>query len=268
METFILNNGHAVPVLGSGTNSFAKTDGKYTGDTKDVLSAIRAGYRFFDTAEGYGNEEAIGKGIKESGIPREEFFITTKMATRKWGSDEEPHQNRETAREAIERSLKKLDTTYIDLYLIHMPWGNKEEAREVWDELTVWYEKGILRNIGVSNFTKDDMEDLLAYCRIRPAVNQIRINPDNKNEEMTEYLQEQGIVPMAWGPLRFEKGREDLSEIGEKYGKNWAQVILRYNFQKGFISIPKSHSFEHQKSNLEIFDFELTDEEMKRIEEL
>ncbi|MBQ1377075.1 MAG: aldo/keto reductase [Lachnospiraceae bacterium] len=268
MLTFTMNNGNQIPAVGSGTNSFAKTDGVYTGDTKDVVSAIRAGYRFFDTAESYGNEEAVGKGIKESGIPRDEFFICTKMATRKRGSDEPPHHSRETAREAVERSLKKLDTDYIDLYLIHMPWDNKEEAREVWAQLEDYYREGVLKNIGVSNFTIDDLSDLLAHCEIPPVVDQVRINPESKNTELIAYLKENNILPMAWGPLRFEQGRDVLTAIGEKYGKNWAQVILNYNCRKGYISIPKSHSFEHQKSNLEIFDFELTEEEIRTIDEL
>ena len=260
MEMMKLANGLEIPAVGSGTNSFAKIDGKYDGHTDEVVSAIKAGYRFFDTAESYGNEEAVGAGIIESGIGRENIFISTKMRTRNMGQDEASWKP-EDAVAAIERSLKKLKTDYIDLYLIHMPWGKPEETREIWKVFEEYYDRGVLKSIGVSNFTIPDLEDLLAHCRIRPMVDQVKIAPGSPNAELVAYMKANGIIPMAWGPLRFDLDKTHLKVIGEKYGKNWAQVVLRRNFQKGIVSIPKSHSFEHQKENLEIFDFELTEEE-------
>ena len=268
MEYFRLANGLEIPAIGSGTNSFAKVKGEvgstYDGHTDEVLSAIRAGYRFFDKAETYGNEEAIGNGIIESSIGRENIFISTKMRTRIMGQDTASWKP-EDAVAAIDRSLVKLKTDYIDLYLIHMPWGNDEEAAEIWKVLEDHYDRGVLKSIGVSNFTTDDLQYLLDHCRIRPMVNQVKIAPGRENEEMVEFCKANGIIPMAWGPLGFEKDKAPIQAIGEKYGKSWAQVVLRRNFQKGIVSIPKSHSFEHQKANLEIFDFELTDEEISQI---
>ncbi|MBO6054611.1 MAG: aldo/keto reductase [Oscillospiraceae bacterium] len=268
MEYFTLSNGTRIPAIGSGTNTFAKVTTEsgtvYDGHTDEVVSAIRAGYRFFDTAESYGNEEAVGAGILESGIGRENIFISTKMKTRNWGQ-ETSSVKPEDAEAAIARSLEKLKTDYIDLYLLHMPWGNKEETAEVWKVLEDYCDKGILRAIGISNFTEEDLSDLLAHCRIRPMVNQFKIAPDRPNEDLVAYCQENGITPMAWGPLKFESDRSAIDAIAEKHGKNWAQVILRRNFQKGIVSIPKSHSFEHQKENLDIFDFALSDEELAAI---
>ena len=261
MEMFTLANGLEIPAIGSGTNSFAKVDGKYDGHTDEVVSAIKAGYRFFDTAESYGNEEAVGAGIIESGIGRENIFISTKMRTRNFGQDEASWKP-EDAEAAIARSLEKLKTDYIDLYLIHMPWGKPEETREIWKVFEDYYDRGVLKAIGVSNFTIDDLKDLLEHCRIRPMVNQVKISPGSPNTELVAFLKAEGIYPMAWGPLRFDADKTQLSAIGERYGKNWAQVVLRRNFQKGIISIPKSHSFEHQKENLDVFDFELTEEEI------
>lgn len=261
MEFFVLSNGVKIPAIGSGTNSFAKTDGVFNGDTKEVLSAIEAGYRFFDTAESYRNEEAIGNGIIESGIGRENIFITTKMATR----SEKPLGRAETVA-AIERSLTKLKTDYIDLYLIHFPWDKQEEEKEVWATFEEFYNKGILKAIGVCNHMPADLDFLLNNCTVKPMVNQVKCNPDNWNTDAIEFSQKNGVVPMAWGPLKFsEELRAPIEEIGNRYGKTWAQTILRYQFQRGVISIPKSHSFEHQKANLDIFDFELTEEEMNAI---
>lgn len=268
MEYFRLANGLEIPAVGSGTNSFAKVKSEvgstYDGHTDEVLSAIRAGYRFFDTAESYGNEEAIGNGIIESGIGRENIFISTKMRTRIMGQDTASWKP-EDAVAAIERSLAKLRTDYIDLYLIHMPWGNDEETAEVWKVLEDYCNRGVLKSIGVSNFTVDDLKPLLDSCRIRPMVDQVKVDPVRKNEDIVEFCKANGIVPMAWGPLNFDADRAPLQAIGDRYGKSWAQVVLRRNFQKGIVSIPKSHSFEHQKANLEIFDFELTEEELNSI---
>ena len=263
MENLKLANGVEIPAIGSGTNSFAKVDGKYDGQTDEVVSAIKAGYNFFDTAESYGNEEAVGNGIIESGVGRENIFIATKMRTKQFGQEGPYHNSPEDAKAAIERSLAKLKTDYIDLYLIHMPWDNNEEAAAVWKVLEEYYKKGVLKAIGVSNFTVEDLQYLLDHCEVKPMINQVKIAPGKPNEEIVEFCQANGIVPMAWGPLKFDADKTELEKIGAKYGKSWAQVVLRRNFQRGIVSIPKAHSFDHQKANLDIFDFELTDEEVK-----
>lgn len=265
MEYFTLNNGVRIPVTGSGTNTFAKTpDRVYTGDLKDHLSAIKAGYRFFDTAEGYGNEEALGNAVKESGIPRSEFFICTKMRTREQG-----HLGRKEAEAAIARSLAKLQTDVIDLYLIHHYWGSDEEMIEVWKTFEEYCRKGVLRSIGVSNFTPENLQVLMSHAEIMPAVNQVKMAPGNWNHETAAFCREHGMIPMAWGPLKTdEEAAAKVQMIGDAYGKTWAQVLLRYHYQAGNISIPKSHSYEHQVQNLDIFDFGLTPEECRTIEAL
>ena len=265
MEFFKLANGVEMPAIGSGTNTFGKITTEngpvYDGHTDEVVSAVRAGYRMFDTAEAYGNEEAVGAGILESGIGRENIFIATKMITRKRGETTTSLKPAD-AEAAIARSLAKLKTDYIDLYMLHMPWGNDAETAEVWKVLEEYSREGVLRAIGVSNFTVADLDALLANCRIRPMVNQVHIVPGAVNEELVAFCQANGVQPMAWAPLKFEADRAPLEAVGKKYGKSWAQVVLRRNFQKGIISIPKSHSFEHQKANLELVDFALTDEEL------
>ena len=266
MEYLKLANGLEIPAIGSGTNSFAKVKGEvgsqYDGHTDEVLSAIKAGYTLFDTAESYGNEEAIGNGITESGAGRENIFIITKMRTRIMGQDTASWKP-EDAVTAIERSLAKLKTDYIDLYLIHMPWGNDEEAVEIWRVLEDYYDRGVLKAIGVSNFTVPDLRNLLDNCRIRPMADEIKVAPGTPNEEIVDFCKKEGILPIAWGPFSFKDDKEPLQEIGDRYGKSWAQVVLRRNFQRGILSIPKSHSFEHQKENLDIFDFELTEDELR-----
>ena len=268
MEYFKLANGLEIPAVGSGTNSFGKigntVGGQYDGHTDEVVSALRAGYRLLDTAESYGNEEAVGAGVIESGIGRENVFIATKMRTRIRGLDTASWKP-EDAEAAIRRSLTKLKTDYIDLYMIHMPWGNDEETAAVWGVLESKYKEGVLKAIGVSNFTVKDLVYLLEHSRIKPMVNQIKIAPGNPNEEIVSFCQGQGIIPIAWGPLSFDTDKAPLQAVGDRHGKSWAQVVLRRNFQKGIVSIPKSHSFAHQKANLDIFDFELTKEDLDAV---
>ena len=264
MEYFTLANGLRIPAVGSGTNTFAKTDRVYNGSTKEICSAIEAGYRFFDTAEAYGNEEAVGNGVIESGVGRENVFLCTKMSSR-----QERPMGREDAAAAIKRSLDKLKTDHIDLYLLHFPRKDPKETEEIWKGFEEAYRNGILKAIGVCNFQPEQLEGLLAACEIPPMVDQVRINPDDWNLKAVECAQKNGVFPMAWAPLTFDaRHRDPLTAIGAHYNKTWAQVILRYQYQRGVITIPKSHSFEHQKANLDIFDFALTDPEMAEISAL
>lgn len=261
MEYFTLANGLRIPAVGSGTNTFAKTERVYNGSTKEVCSAIEAGYRFFDTAEAYGNEEAVGNGVIESGVGRKNILLCTKMSSR----NERP-MGREDAAAAIERSLSKLKTDYIDLYLLHFPRKDPAETAEIWKGFEEAYRKGILKAIGVCNFQPRQLEELLAVCDIPPMVDQVRCNPDDWNNAAVSCAQKNGIYPMAWAPLTFDaKHRTVLETIGTRYSKTWAQTMMRYQYQRGVITIPKSHSFEHQKANLDIFDFALTDSEMAEI---
>ena len=257
MEYFVLSNGLKIPATGSGTNTFAKTDKVYNGSTKEMLSAIEAGYRLFDTAEAYRNEEAVGNGIMESGVGRENVFICTKMSIR----EERPMDARDTAA-AIERSLEKLKTDYIDLYLLHFPREDMGETAAVWEGFEAAYRAGTLKAIGVCNFDPAQLEYLIAHSRVAPMAVQVRCSPDNWNRPIVDCAKANGAVPMAWGPLRsLDRFHAPLSAIGEKYGKSWAQTLLRYQFQQGVLTIPKSHSLEHQRENLDIFDFALTEEE-------
>ena len=264
MEFFTLINGLQIPALGSGTNTFAKTDRVYDGNTKEICSAIEVGYRLFDTAEAYDNEEAVGAGVIESGVGRENMFICTKMSSRL-----ERPMTRADVSAAIERSLTRLKTDYIDLYLLHFPRKDPAETAELWKGFEEAYGKGILKAIGTCNFRAEQLEALLDVCKIPPMVNQVRCNPDDWNSAAVECAQKNGVYPMAWAPLTFdEKHRELLAVVGARRQKTWAQVILRYQYQRGVITIPKSHSVEHQKSNLDIFDFVLTDTEMAEISAL
>ena len=268
MNYFTLNNNATIPAIGSGTNSFGKEGGfagTYTGSTAEVVSCIKAGYRLFDTAESYGNEEVVAKGIKESGLPREEFFIETKMKIRSRGVEPAPVMGTKEAEAAIARSLKQLGTDYIDIYLIHHPTNTLQELKDVWSVFEEYYDKGILKTIGVCNFTVKELEQLLSFCRIKPALNQIKLNPECVDKETVEFCQENEIRPMAWSPLNFSQGREELSLLAEKYGVSWSQLLLNYNWRKGIISIPKSHFFAHQVENIDVFKFDITDEDMSAI---
>jgi len=271
MEYFTLNNGRRIPAIGSGTNSFGKEGGfagKYTGSTAEMLSCIKAGYRLFDTAESYGNEEVIGNGIRQSGIPREEFFIETKMKIRSREPGPAPVLGRAQAEAAIGRSLEKLGTDHIDIYLMHHPTGTVQEMADVWRTMEDYCDRGILGSIGVCNFTAGDLTKLLSFCRIRPAVDQIHLNPEVCDPETVAFCRENGILPMSWSPLNFTRGRDELAAIADKYGVSWSQLLLNYNWRSGIASIPKSHSYEHQAENIDVFGFEISGSDMQAIREM
>lgn len=266
METIKLHAGSLIPIIGSGTNTFGKENRDYRGeinyDTTELKAAIVAGYRHFDTAISYRNEGVLGKAVEESGIAREEFFITSKIPGR-----EEYYKDRQAVVDGIESSLKELRTDYIDLYLIHHPWDDLDGILMVWQVLEEYAEKGILKEIGVSNFSQEQIDFLLKEAKMPPAVNQIQSNPTEWNHELIDYLLSVNVVPEAWGPLSHidDQAKASLTEIGDKYGKSWAQVLLKFQIDRAVVVIPKSHNTERQKANLELFDFELTSEDKKTI---
>lgn len=256
MVTYKLNDGNQLLAIGCGTNTFGKENQEYMGninnDTSSIESAIDVGYRRFDTAISYRNETVVALGIKRSKIERKDIFITSKLPGKEGYID-----SREHVIQGIEQSLNALDTKYIDLYLIHHPWDNLEQLLIVWKVFEEYHQKGVLKSIGVSNFNEEQLLYLIENATIVPAVNQIESNPKNPNNEIINFCLEHGIVPEVWGPFH---GIEDshiktLEEIGEKYQKNWAQVLLRYQLDRNVAIIPKSHNKERQASNLDVFDF-------------
>ena len=252
-----LNNGIALPVLGFGV--FQVPDPAEC--ERSVCEAIAAGYRLIDTAASYGNEAAVGAGIRASGIDRSELFVTTKL----WVQD----ASYERAKVAFERSLEKLQLEYLDLYLIHQPYGDVYGAWSAMEEL---HRAGRIRAIGVSNFYPDRIMDFTLHTEVKPAVNQIEVHPFHQQHEAQALMQELGIQPQAWGP--FAEGRnglfdnEVLAAIGRKHGKSIAQIVLRWLVQRGIVTIPKTVRRERMAENLAIFDFALDDADIAAIADL
>lgn len=256
MEYVTLNNGVKMPVLGYGVY---QTPPEQTEEC--VLDAIRVGYRSIDTAQAYGNEEGVGNALAKCGLPREEFFITTKVWITNAGY--------EKAKASIEESLRKLQVSYIDLLLIHQPFGDYYGTYRAMEEA---YKAGTVRAIGVSNFYPDRYIDLHHFAEIKPAVNQVETHAFCQQKEARKYMQKFDTQIMSWGP--FAEGRNDmftnpvLTEIGEKYGKTAAQTALRFLIQSGVVVIPKSTHKERMRENINVFDFALDGEDMKKIEAL
>ena len=257
MQTVKLNNGVEMPILGFGV--FQVTDLEEC--ERSVLDAIETGYRLIDTAQSYMNEEAVGRAIKNSGVPRQELFITTKL----W-----IHSNGyEGAKKSFEASLKKLQLDYLDLYLIHQPFGDVYGA---WRAIQELYKEGKVRTIGVSNFLPDRLIDLIVHNEVVPAINQIETHPFHQQNEAQKFLQENGVQIQSWGP--FAEGKNDLftnellTTIGKKYNKSVAQVVLRWLTQRGIIVIPKSVRKQRMEENFNSLDFELTTEDMEAIKTL
>ncbi|MDQ5851672.1 MAG: aldo/keto reductase [Chloroflexota bacterium] len=252
-----LNNGVQMPLLGFGV--FQIPDAEEC--ERSVSEALRVGYRLIDTAAAYGNEEAVGNAIKRSGAPREELFVTTKL----WIQD----AGYEPAKQAFERSLQRLQLEYLDLYLIHQPFGDVYGAWRAMEEL---YRDGRIRAIGVSNFQPDRLMDLIVHNQVVPAVNQIECHPFNQQTETQKFLQDNNVQIESWGP--FAEGRNNIFEnevlrsIAGKYGKTVAQVILRWLTQRGVVAIPKSVRPERIAENFNVFDFDLSPEDMEAIRTL
>ncbi len=268
MKQVLLSSQHYIDLIGSGTNTFGKEGGQYMAeinmDTSELNTAIEAGYRHFDTAVSYRNESVVGKAIKESGIGRDEFFITSKIPTK-------PNyvESTETIQKTIDESLKNLGTNYIDLYLIHHPTDNETNLK-VWKVLEKNHEAGHLKSIGVSNFDQTQLEYIMDHTKVPIAVNQIESHPGKWQDELITFCQNQGIVVEAWGPLTrvSDEAKTKLTEIGANYQKTWAQVILNYQVSRQVVVIPKSHNAQRQKDNLDVFDFQLALEERELIRTL
>lgn len=258
MKEFTLNNDVKIPAVGLGV--FRVEDSKEAYET--VKLALSLGYRHIDTAMVYRNEEAVGKAIKDSDIDRKEIFLTTKL----WNDD----QRSGKVNEAIETSLKLLDTDYVDLYLVH--WPVKGTYVSVWQKMEEIYKSGKARAIGVSNYNIHHLEDLLKEANVVPAVNQIELYPYLTQDSVVKYCHEKNIYPEAWGPLGAGKSDvlsdKTLLDIAAKYKKSPAQIIIRWNVQRGVIVIPKSTNKERLTENITIMDFELTDNEVQQITSL
>jgi len=250
MEYITLNNGVKMPMAGIGTFLLSPAEAE-----SSVVHALADGYRLIDTANAYMNEKAVGRGMKQSGVKREEIFLETKL----WPAFYEQE-------DAVEKTLARLDTDYIDLLLIHQPAGNYIAGYKLMEKA---YKQGKVRAIGLSNFNAEQIEEILAVCEVNPTVLQTELHPYHQERELKAMLKENGIVPQAWYPL----GHGDktlleevlFTELGQKYGKSAAQIILRWHIQDGNIVIPGSKNPEHIKANFDLFDFSLTDAEMAQI---
>lgn len=253
MNYITLNNGVKMPQLGYGVYQITKDECE-----RCVSDALEAGYRLIDTAQSYFNEEEVGKAIVKSSIPRNEIFLTTKVWIEHYGYD--------AAKNSVLESMKKLQVDYLDLCLLHQPFGDAYGAYRALEDL---YDEGKIRAIGISNFYPDRMVDFVSFQRIKPQVNQIEIHPHNQQVESKTWHDKYGVQLEAWAP--FGEGRGDmftlpeLKSIAEKYGKSVAQVILRWHLQRGIVVIPKSTHRERMEENFNVFDFSLTEEDMLTI---
>ncbi len=257
MEYVTLNNNVEMPVLGFGVYQIPQEETK-----KVVLDAIKTGYRLIDTAQSYFNEKEVGDAINECGVPREELFMTTKVWIDNYGY--------ENCKKSLEESLEKLQTDYIDLVLLHQPFSDYYGAYRALEEL---YEEGKIKAIGVSNFNPDRLTDICLFGRKTiPTINQIEVNPFHQRIFNQENMEKHGVQIMAWAPFGEGKNNmfnnEVLVKIGQKYGKSAAQVILRWLIQRKVVTVCKSTHIEHIKENFDVFDFELSDEDMEEIKTL
>ena len=253
MQYVTLSNGVKMPQLGYGVYQVDKEECE-----RCVLDALKVGYRHIDTAQSYFNEEEVGNAIAKSGVPREQIFLTTKVWVEHYGYDE--------TRKSVLESMRKLKTNYIDLVLLHQPFSDYYGA---WRALEDLYAEGVIKAIGVSNFYPDRLVDICSFVRIKPMVNQVETHPHNQQIEAHEWMKKYEVQHEAWAP--FGEGRGGmfeeplLVEIGKKYGKTAAQVILRWDMQRNVVAIPKSTHIERMEQNFDIFDFELSEEDMAKI---
>lgn len=256
-STITLNNGSVIPQVGLGV--FQTPDGETT--VNAVQTALETGYRHIDTAMIYRNETSVGEGIRRAGVPRDDFFLTTKL----WNDDIRAHRGLD----AFQESLDRLGLDYVDLYLIHWPADGWQQA---WDDLQEIYASGRAKAIGVSNFQQHHIEELLNNSDVVPAVDQIESSPQFTNQELIDFLTVKGIHTEAWSPLGGTGGNllgdPVLAEIGAKYGKSAAQVVIRWHIQRGVVVLPKSTHAERIKQNFDVFDFNLSPEDMDAVTSL
>lgn len=256
MEYITLNNGVKMPMAGLGTFLLSPDEAQ-----ESVYAALKEGYQLIDTANAYVNEEEVGEAIQESGIPREEIFLTTKV----WVE----HYSYEEAKKSVEESMRKLKTDYLDLVLLHQPFGDAYSAYRALEDL---YDEGKIRAIGISNFYVDRMVDFASFNRIKPMVNQVETHIFNQQKNLKEWADKYGIQLEAWAP--FGEGRGGtfdnpvIVKFAERYQKTPAQVMLRWYIQRGIVVIPKSTHYERMVENFNVFDFKLSEEDMKTIAEL
>ena len=253
MEFTTLNNGVKMPMAGIGTFLLSPDEAEAS-----VLSALECGYRLIDTANAYVNEKAVGRAMKKSGVPREEIFLETKL----WPSFYEQE-------DAVEKTLERLDTDYIDLLLIHQPAGNYVAGYQLMEKA---YKEGKVKAIGLSNFDPEQIQEILDICEVKPAVLQTEVHPYSQEKELKELLAKEGIVIQAWYPLGHGDKtlieEPEFAKLGKKYNKSNAQIILRWHIQDGNVVIPGSKNPAHIKDNFDLFDFELIEEEMKEIADI
>jgi methylglyoxal/glyoxal reductase len=257
-STTTLHNGVKMPRVGLGV--FKVQDGEEV--VNSIKSALEVGYRSIDTAQVYGNEDGVGKAIAESSVPREELFITTKL----WNA----HHGYESTLAAFDESMRKLGLDYLDLYLIHWPLPSQGKYIETWKALEKLYKDGRVRAIGVSNFKIHHLEDILANCEIKPMVNQVEYHPRFNQREVHQFCKNHGIQLEAWSPL-MQGGLFDepvIVELANKYNKSAAQIIIRWDIQTGVVTIPKSVKPHRIAENADIFDFELSSEDMEKVNAL
>lgn len=256
MEFVTLNNGIKMPVLGYGVYQVTNEECE-----KCVLDAISVGYRSIDTAQAYGNEEAVGNAVKKCGVPRDQLFLTTKVWITNGGY--------EKAKASLKESLKKLQSDYIDLVLIHQPFNDYYGTYRAMEEA---YKEGWIRAIGVSNFYPDRLVDLCSFVDVKPAINQVETHVFQQQKKAHDYMEKYGVQHQSWGP--FAEGRKDffsnptLTEIGQKYGKSSAQTALRFLIQSDVVVIPKSVHKERMEQNFDVFDFTLDNADMEAIRKL
>jgi len=267
LEYFKLNDGNKIPVIGIGTNTFGKQNREFCENGNcindhsfcEIKSALENGYRYFDCAISYENEDIIGKVISESKIDRSELFLSSKVPTRHY-----ENVTYDDVFKFVGKSLKDLRTTYIDLYLIHHYVDDKEQMKNVYQALLDLKKEGIIKSVGVSSFTKEQLTWLLEEFDEKPAINQLMLNPGMKSLEDIEYCIENDIQPVGYSVLKniSDTSRIILNAIGANYDKSWHQVLLRFYFQMDMVTIPKSHNPIHQLDNISIFDFKLNEIEM------
>ena len=264
-ETYTLSNGVKIPKLGLGTLFIGDDKAGYA-----VKEAVKLGYRLIDTAQAYGNERGVGEGVRNCGLPRNEIFVTSKVAAEA--------KSYESAAASIDETLSKMGLDYIDMMIIHspQPWAEFrvekryfEENKEVWRALEDAYTAGKVKAIGVSNFLQDDLENILADCKIKPLVNQILLNISNTNTELIDFCNKNGILVEAYSPIAHGEALKNdaITAMAEKYGVSTAQLCIRYVIQLGTVALPKTGNPAHMKDNANV-DFEISDEDMKALKEM